>query len=90
MLETGRQVLRYLKGTKDLRLKYTGEGQSVLEAHVDASLASDIEDRKSTTGYLFDLFFWRSDHMADKKAKFGRYWFGRRGDHRRLGRVERH
>jgi hypothetical protein len=56
-----KRVLRYLKGTKHLRLTYTKESNSIV-GYSDASYAED-EGRKSTTGYVFMLngaIAWRS------------------------------
>lgn len=51
MLEVKR-VIRYLKGTRDLKLQLNDTKQvEVLHAYSDASWAEDKDDRKSTTGY---------------------------------------
>lgn len=46
-----KRVLRYLKGTKDLRL-HLGSGAGGLECFVDADWASVEGDRKSNSGFL--------------------------------------
>ena len=52
-----KRVLRYLKGTIDLKLIYKRNNfRNVLVGQVDADWGSDQKDRKSTTGYLFILF----------------------------------
>ncbi|KAJ8709663.1 hypothetical protein PYW08_009667 [Mythimna loreyi] len=48
-----KRVLRYLKGTKDMKLTYTKDGESVMKGFCDADWASDTIDRKSCTGYVF-------------------------------------
>lgn len=55
-------LLRYLKGTKNLGIKFSG-GCSIT-GYVDADWAGDTEQRKSTGGYVFKigtgLFSWQS------------------------------
>ena len=52
-----KRVLRYLKGTKELGLKYGGitAGRPTVVGYADADWASDKETRRSVTGYLFTL-----------------------------------
>ncbi|XP_040369503.1 secreted RxLR effector protein 161-like [Rosa chinensis] len=54
---TGKKVLRYLKRTKDYMLVYKKiEGQEFeIKAYADASYKSDMDDLKSTSGYIFIL-----------------------------------
>lgn len=58
-----KHIFRYLSGTKDLSLKYTGKSDK-LECFVDASLGRNCEFGKSTTGLIITLFgdviFWRT------------------------------
>lgn len=49
-----KRVLRYLKGTMDLCLTYSGNDLS-LKGYVDADWANNPLDRKSFTGYAFTL-----------------------------------
>jgi hypothetical protein len=53
------QCLRYLRGTVDYRLTYTGKGRvenvPILIGYSDADWAGDADTRRSTTGYLFQL-----------------------------------
>lgn len=50
-----KRVLRYLQGTKHYKLTYTKHGQSEITGFCDADWASDTQDRKSCTGYIFML-----------------------------------
>lgn len=53
-----KRVLRYLKGTMNLKLCYKRyDFNDVLCGYVDSDWGgNDTQDRKSTTGYLFKLF----------------------------------
>lgn len=52
-----KRVLRYLKGTLDHGLQYTGrDGTQMVTAFCDADWANDISDRRSIAGYLFKVF----------------------------------
>ena len=60
-----KRVLRYLKGTNDLKLRLSDtQKQESLVGFVDADWAMDAADRKSNTGYLFKynggLISWTS------------------------------
>lgn len=50
-----KRLLRYLKFTKNYGLKYTADGNSILEGYVDADWGANVIDRKSYTGYCFTL-----------------------------------
>jgi len=50
------RVLQYLKGTKNLKLRYEIDTNFGLTGYADADWAGDTHDRKSTSGYLFKLF----------------------------------
>ena len=53
-----KRVLRYLNGTKDYKLVYGGRSNNVnptLLGYCDADWASNIDDRRSMTGYVFTL-----------------------------------
>lgn len=62
-----RRVFNYLKDTIKLGLEYEGKGD-MIEGFVDASFASDSQDRKSTTGYI--IKFW-GDTISWKSKKQG-------------------
>jgi hypothetical protein len=50
-------VFRYLRATSDhqLILRHSASGSSSLLGYTDADWASDVNDRKSTSGYVFML-----------------------------------
>jgi len=50
-----KRTLRYLKGTKDLRLKFNDSGSMELVGYYDANWAGDTDSRRSTSGYVFLL-----------------------------------
>ena len=49
-----KHVLKYLKGTKDKFLVY-GDGDLQVRGYADSDFQSDLDDRKSTSGYVFIL-----------------------------------
>jgi hypothetical protein len=46
-------VLRYIAGTLDFGITYSGVGSSPLVGFCDADYAGDLDTRRSTTGYMF-------------------------------------
>ncbi|KAL6195864.1 hypothetical protein ACLB2K_031481 [Fragaria x ananassa] len=50
--EAVKWILKYLRGTSKLCLSFGGSG-SILEGFTDADLAGDLDNIKSTSGYLF-------------------------------------
>ncbi|KAD4586296.1 hypothetical protein E3N88_23897 [Mikania micrantha] len=50
-----KQVLRYVKGTSEYGLRYETGGDGRLIGYSDSSHASDLDDRKGTTGMVFYL-----------------------------------
>lgn len=52
-LQTAKRVLRYLKGTIDFGIFYKKGGSADLVGYADSDYAGDLEDRKSTSGYVF-------------------------------------
>jgi hypothetical protein len=52
--EAVKWTLRYLKGTSDMSLCFTGADLK-LQGYVDADLAGDVDSRKSTTGFVYTL-----------------------------------
>ena len=51
-LTAAKRILRYLSGTASVGLRYVKSG-SVLTGYCDSDFARDVDDRRSTTGYLF-------------------------------------
>jgi hypothetical protein len=49
-LQAARKILRYLKGTVDYGVFYKKGGNEELVAYTDSDYASDLDDRKSTSG----------------------------------------
>ena len=52
---TIKNILKYLKRTKDMFLIYGGDKELVVNGYVDASFDTDPDDSKSQTGYVFIL-----------------------------------
>lgn len=50
-----KRIMRYLKGTLNAKLVYRRDGNSELTGYCDADHAGDMDDGKSTTGYVFML-----------------------------------
>ena len=50
-----KNILKYLKRTKDMFLVYGGDKELVVNGYVDASFDTDPDDSKSQTGYVFLL-----------------------------------
>lgn len=51
-----KRILRYIKGTLDLELVYEAEENSIFTRFVDSDWAGSLEDRKSTTGYFYQVY----------------------------------
>ena len=69
---TVKRVLRYLRGTSDYGLCYQGRPglDRVLDIHgfVDADWAGDLNQRRSTSGYVFNLFGGAVSWMSKKQS----------------------
>ena len=51
------RILRYLCKTKDLKLCYRkNDNVEVVDCYVDADWEGDVNDRKSTSGYIIRLY----------------------------------
>src|SRR4051812_27412725 len=50
-----KRIIRYLKGTRDLELEYRHDGKAI-EGFSDADWGGNLDDRRSTTGYVFMLY----------------------------------
>lgn len=48
-----KRIFSYLKGTSDFKLRYVSSKNSKMIGFSDADWASDTDERKSTTGYVF-------------------------------------
>jgi hypothetical protein len=48
-----KQILCYIRGTQDFGCRYVSGGAARLVGFSDSDHAGDINDRKSTTGYMF-------------------------------------
>ena len=63
-----KRVMRYLKGTIDFGILYTKQKSQNFVAYSDADWAGDLDDRKSTSGYLFQIcggaVSWRSKKQS--------------------------
>ena len=51
-----KNILKYLKRTKDYFLVYGGEEELSVRGYTDASFQTDRDDFKSQSGYVFTLF----------------------------------
>lgn len=62
--KAAKRVLRYIKGTLQLGIKFEKKDKLFLHGFADSDWAGSCEDMKSTTGYLFSLgsgcFSWSS------------------------------
>ena len=54
-LQAAKRVLRYLKGTTGFGIFYKKGGDDKLVAYTDSDYVGDLEERKSTLGYVFLL-----------------------------------
>ncbi|PKU78069.1 putative mitochondrial protein [Dendrobium catenatum] len=63
-LKTAKRILRYIKGTIHFGLLYSSSNDFRLVGYSDSDWAGDMDDRKSTTGYVFFMgdttFTWMS------------------------------
>ena len=63
-----KRVLRYLKGTVNYGLMYSSKTSKECVGYSDADWAGDLDDRKSTSGYLFQIsggaVTWRSKKQS--------------------------
>ncbi len=50
-----KNILKYLKMTKDMFLIYGGDKELVVNSYVNASFDTDLDDSKSQSGYIFLL-----------------------------------
>lgn len=50
-----KRILKYIKGTDQLGIEYKFGGEPTLVGYTDSEYAGNIDDRKSTSGYIFHL-----------------------------------
>jgi hypothetical protein len=57
-LLAAQRILHYVRKTSGMQLKFGGRpaGEDILQGYSDADWGSDHDERRSTTGYLFQLF----------------------------------
>ena len=53
--QVGKRILRYVKGTKGYNILYTTKSDSRLVGYTDSDWARSLEDRKSTSSYVFHM-----------------------------------
>ncbi|GBP91136.1 Copia protein [Eumeta japonica] len=63
-----KRVMRYLKGTMNMKLVYKRNVDEKISGYCDSDWANDIEDRKSCTGYIF-LFQGAAINCDSKKQQ---------------------
>lgn len=55
-VEAVKRILKYLKATKNLGILYSSQvSDNILTGYSDADYASDVDTRRSTTGYVFKV-----------------------------------
>ncbi|XP_047339676.1 uncharacterized protein LOC124943170 [Impatiens glandulifera] len=54
-LNAAKKVIRYIKGTLDLGILYNRGNEGNLVGFTDSDYAGDLDDRRSTSGYVFKL-----------------------------------
>ena len=54
-LTAAKRILRYIKGTKSYGIMYETEKDFKLTGYTDSDWAGSVDDRKSTSGYVFQL-----------------------------------
>ena len=63
-----KRVFRYIQGTRSYGIEYQATSNDKLHGYSDADWAGDIEDRRSTSGYAFELnngcVSWRSKKQS--------------------------
>ena len=53
-----KNILKYVKRTKDMFLVYGGDKELIINGYVDASFDTDPDDSKSQIGYVFFIESW--------------------------------
>ena len=65
-----KNILKYLKRTKDMFLVYGGDEELVVKGYVNASFGTDLDDSKSQTGYVYILNGGQSAGVVASKASW--------------------
>ena len=65
-----KNILKYLKRTKNVFLVYGGDLELIVKGYVDASFDTDLDDSKSQTGYVYILNGGRSASAVASKASW--------------------
>ncbi|KAE8659142.1 Detected protein of confused Function [Hibiscus syriacus] len=74
-----KQILRYLQGTIDFGLRFTPSSRMALTGFVDANWGSDVDDRRSTSGFCIyfcgNLVSWssRKQHVVARSTVEAEY-----------------
>eukprot|EP00257_Ricinus_communis_P013310 XP_015570721.1 uncharacterized protein LOC107260780 [Ricinus communis] len=67
-MKAGKRILRYVKGTSDYGLFYLPLESFSLVGYSDSDWGGDVDDRKSTTGFVFSIgeiaFTWSSKKQS--------------------------
>jgi hypothetical protein len=64
--KSGKRVVKYLKRTKDAKLRISNTCTEGLVCYTDSEWGSDVDDRRSTCGYVI---FWNGNLLAWKSVK---------------------
>ena len=67
-LTAAKRIIRYLKGTVNLGLKYCKSEEGQLIGYADADWAGDLDDRHSTSGNVFLMAGGAISWMSKKQA----------------------
>ena len=52
-IKSAKYILRYLKGTKELKIKYNGDSDAGLIRYSDSDWGENRDDHYSTSGHVF-------------------------------------
>uniref|UniRef100_A0A803NEP0 Reverse transcriptase Ty1/copia-type domain-containing protein n=1 Tax=Chenopodium quinoa TaxID=63459 RepID=A0A803NEP0_CHEQI len=66
-LAAAKKILRYIKGTKGYGILFKAEDDNKLKGFTDNDWARCIDDRKSTSNYMFQLLGSKSISWSSKK-----------------------
>ena len=79
-----KNILKYLKRTKDMFLVYGSDKEPIVKGYVDASFDTDPDDSKSQTGYVFTLNGGAVSWCSSKQSVVAGYYM-RSGVHSCFG-----